>query len=157
MIDKKLNWKLQSRKKENGQSLVEMALVFTTVVFMLSILVDVGRAFFTLIALHDASQEGALYASMKHEDGLWENAILTSSTEPINFKAEYDSGNLRVEKINGSGLCAGFDGLGNANTVIVIVSYDFKFIMPLMDTIVPSGVITLRAQSDSTIMYPPCP
>jgi Flp pilus assembly protein TadG len=159
VIDKKLNWNLNSRKKESGQSLVEMALVFTTVVLILSILVDVGRAFFTLIALHDASQEGALYASMKHEDGSWKDAILTSSTEPIDFQAESDSGIFRVEplQINGTGNCAGFDASGNANTVIVIVSYDFNFIMPLLDTIVPSGQITLRAQSDSTIMYPPCP
>ena len=83
---------------------------------------------------------------------------INSSTDPIDFNAESASGNFKIEplQIIGSGLCAGFDGLGNANTVIVIVAYDFKFIMPMMDTIVPGGEITLRAQSDSTIMYPPC-
>ncbi|MCK5345107.1 MAG: pilus assembly protein, partial [Candidatus Heimdallarchaeota archaeon] len=64
MIDKKIGLKTGNNNKESGQSLVELALVFTTIVFMLSILVDIGRAFFTLIALNDAAQGGAVHASM---------------------------------------------------------------------------------------------
>jgi len=163
--------------RESGQSLVEMALVFTTVLFMLSILVDVGRAFFSFIALHDAAQEGAIHASMdpKYLTAIerWPDAIqaiLTSSSEPIDLQAEYASGNFRVEPLSINDYnyydpghpghvhdCAGFNSTGEANTVNVIVAYDFHFIMPLMDTIVPGGIITLRAQSYSTIMYPPCP
>ncbi len=171
------NRKLNSHKKERGQSLVEMALVFTIVLFMLSILVDVGRAFFSLIALSDAAQEGAIYASMNptyNETDLpttWPETIdriVQSSSAPIDFQAEKDNGNFRVAHpaINGcthhdagcptTNDCAGFDINENANTMNVIVNYDFEFIMPLMDTIIPGGVLTLTAQADSTIVYPPC-
>jgi len=176
MIEKKFAWK--KNIKESGQSLVEMALVFTTVVLMLSILVDIGRAFFVLIALNDAAQEGAIYASMHPTyyeidyDSPWPDTIqmiVTSSSEPIDFEVAMAAGTFRVEhpRINGwshhdPGFpghifdCAGFNSQEEANTVNVIVSYDFEFIMPLMGTLVPGGTITLTAQSDSTIVYPPC-
>ncbi len=174
-IEKKLL--TNTTKKEKGQSLVEMALVFTTLMFMLSILVDIGRVFFALIALNDAAQEGATFASMNpsyneyDEPTSWPETIdriVNSSSAPIDFDAELTNGNFRVghPAINGcthhdwwcptNDDCSGFDSNENANTVNVSVSYDFEFIMPLMDTIVPGGMLTLSAQADSTIVYPPC-
>jgi hypothetical protein len=178
VINKKLVFKTGNNNKENGQSLVELALIFTTIVFMISILVDIGRAFFTLITLNDAAQEGAVHASMNptyyeiDNNSPWQDTIqmiITSSSEPIDFPAELANGNFRVEhpRITGwshedpgfpghTSACAGFNSQNEANTVNVIVSYDFEFIMPYMDVFVLDGILTLTAQSDSTIMYPPC-
>lgn len=173
----KPNWKLNSQNNEKGQSLVELGLLFTTLVLMLGILVDVGRAFFTLIALHDAAQEGAIHSSMNptYNESSYEStwpktktAIITSSNAPINFQAAYDAGTFRIvhPTINGcthhdSGCpttndCSGFDYYGNANTTNVTVLYDFEFIMPLITNLVPGGMLTLSATADSTIVYPPC-
>ena len=90
-------------------------------------------------------------------------------SNPIDFPAEFAAGTFRVEhpEINGwshhdPGFpghindCAGFNSQQDANTVNVIVSYDFQFIMPYMEFFVPDGVLTLTAQSDATIVYPPC-
>ena len=105
VIDKKTGLKTGNNNKESGQSLVELALVFTTIVFMLSILVDIGRAFFTLIALNDAAQEGAVHASMHptylevDNNSPWQDTIqmiITSSSEPIDFQAELANGTFRV-------------------------------------------------------------
>ena len=52
--------------------------------------------------------------------------------------------------------CSGFNNQEDANTVNIRVYYDFEFIMPYMDFFVTDGVLTLTAQSDSTILYPPC-
>lgn len=46
-----------------GQALVELALVLPLLLLMFMGLVDIGRIVFTYIALEDAVQEGALYAS----------------------------------------------------------------------------------------------
>ena len=56
--------KIQKDKKESGQSLVELALSMTLLLILLAGVVDLGRAFFTYIALRDAAQEGASYAAV---------------------------------------------------------------------------------------------
>ncbi len=49
--------------RETGQALVEMAFTVIILVLILSAVVDIGRAFFTYLALHNAAAEGAYYAS----------------------------------------------------------------------------------------------
>ncbi len=51
-------------KRESGQSLVELALSFTFILLILSGAVDIGRAFFSYIAIRDAAQEGAVYGAL---------------------------------------------------------------------------------------------
>jgi Flp pilus assembly protein TadG len=48
---------------EKGQSLLEMMFGMAVIVFILSGIIDLGRAFFTYIALEDAAGEAALYVS----------------------------------------------------------------------------------------------
>lgn len=56
--------------KEQGQSLVELALSLVLLLTLLAGLVDFGRAFFTYVALRDAAQEGAAYASVINPSAL---------------------------------------------------------------------------------------
>jgi Flp pilus assembly protein TadG len=50
-------------RRESGQSLVESALVIPLILLMFMGTVDVGRIVFAYIALEEAVQEGATYAS----------------------------------------------------------------------------------------------
>jgi hypothetical protein len=49
---------------ESGQSLVEMALGMVVLVFLISGLLDLGRVYFTYVALEDGAGEAALYLSI---------------------------------------------------------------------------------------------
>ena len=51
-------------KNERGQSLVELAISLTVLLYLLSGAVEFGIVFFKYIQLRDAAQEGALYASL---------------------------------------------------------------------------------------------
>lgn len=51
------------RRSERGQALVESALSITVLILLLSGLIDVGRAVYTYIAIHNAVAEGAYYGS----------------------------------------------------------------------------------------------
>jgi hypothetical protein len=51
-------------KNEQGQSLVELAVSFLILMFILGGVVDIGRMAFYYIALRDSAQEGASYASI---------------------------------------------------------------------------------------------
>lgn len=53
--------KTRSHSRERGQSLIEVALTLPLLLFIMSIVVDLGRIYFTLIALEDAANEAALY------------------------------------------------------------------------------------------------
>lgn len=52
-----------AHSKQNGQSLVETALVVPLLMLLLVGVVDLGRAMFTKMALANASREGARYGS----------------------------------------------------------------------------------------------
>ena len=72
--------------KEKGQSLVELALTATLMMFLLLGAVDFGFAFLDWIIMRDAAQEGASYGSL-HPGPLCENAldqwVYNASTTPL--------------------------------------------------------------------------
>lgn len=49
------------KKHEKGQSLVELGVSMVLVLILLSGIVDLGRAVFTLLAMQDAAEEGLVY------------------------------------------------------------------------------------------------
>ncbi len=88
--------KYKANKKLNrGQSLVEFTLVLPILMMLLLGLLDFGRAFFTLVALHDAADEGATYAAVRPNDvtGIRARAAAASeyliSVEPSDINVTY--------------------------------------------------------------------
>src|SRR3990172_3740448 len=49
---------------ERGQSLVEFTLMMSIIMILMLGLLDLGRAFFTFLAMQDAAGEGASFASV---------------------------------------------------------------------------------------------
>ena len=63
-----MNKKKYRNKRERGQSLVEAALALPLVIMLMLGMLDLGRAFFILVELNDAADEGAVYAGIDHTD-----------------------------------------------------------------------------------------
>lgn len=63
-LTKRLDVRRRAEQAESGQSLVEMTVGFVILIVMVSGLIDLGRAYFTFVALEDAAGEGALYMSL---------------------------------------------------------------------------------------------
>ena len=59
-----MNKIIRSEPREDGQSMVELALTLTFLLILLAGTMDLGRAFFTWIEMRDAAQEGAVYGSL---------------------------------------------------------------------------------------------
>ena len=135
-------------RSQRGQSMVELALSFTMLMFMLSATVDIGRAFYAYIAIRDAAQEGAAYGSLNPTDvpGIATH-VRYSSTDQFDLTA-VSSVNLNVSWPDGAA-CAG-KGLK------VVVTYDLIFFMPIITTLVPSGKVLLTATMIDTLIAPPC-
>ena len=59
---------MKDKRREQGQSLAEFALVLPIVLLILAGVLDLGRAYFSYVAVTDAAAEGAAYASLHPED-----------------------------------------------------------------------------------------
>lgn len=137
----------KKHRRERGQSLVELAVSFTLLVLLLSIAVDLGRAYYSYVAVREAAEEGALHGSLSPEDtaGI-EARVRTSSTEPVDLG---DETLVTVSSTVIGPACAG-------NSVRVTVSYTFTLTMPLLAPILGTDQIPLTAESTSTILRPEC-
>lgn len=146
-------------KKEQGQSLVELAISFMVIILVLAGAVDFGRAFFALIALRDAAQEGVLYASINPDDeaGI-EARVQTMSDSPIDMAA-IPAADIDVSWSDPSHKCAGFFSSGGSEesyAVTVTVEYDFNFTMPMIQQIFPGGILRFAVDDTHTILAPEC-
>ncbi len=138
---------MQVRKSERGQSLTELAVSFTLLVLILAVTVDLGRVFFSLIAIREAAEEGALYGSLNPSDsGGITQRVRTSSSAPVNLT---NTSEVAVTISLSGTACAG-------NTLTVQVVYDFDLTMPMVSTIIGTSSFPLTAVARSTILRPDC-
>jgi Flp pilus assembly protein TadG len=147
---------MRNRQSEKGQSLIELAVSFTVLLFILGGLVDLGGVFFTLIAIRDAAQEGAVYAAItpvKSETDIraW---VRDSGNHPFDLSTLAD-GDIEILTFNSSGSVAVADAC-SGDFVTVTVTFRHRFIMPLTTGIAP-GPIPIRSSITNTILQPLCP
>jgi Flp pilus assembly protein TadG len=129
-----------SNKSEQGQGLTELAIALPVLLLLLLGVLDVGRAFWALVALKDAASEGALYAAsyptmttqIKERAAESSNALVALS--PDMFSVDY------------------VDPPTAGEPVTVTVTYDLELLNPVINAIVPDGKLILRA-ADAHAIY----
>ncbi len=88
--------KNNGKKSERGQSFMELAISIVFLLTLLAALIDLGWAFYTLIALRDAAQEAAVYASMcPHHPDLIIDRLQKSASAPLDI-SDIPASNVRV-------------------------------------------------------------
>jgi hypothetical protein len=138
---------LNSIKKQQGQSLTEFALSLVIILFLLVVIVDGARALFTFMALRDAAQEGALYASINPcaIDEI-RNHVRQSSDMVSGFNlADGDIAITVDEACTGGGI-----------TVQVTIPA-FQLTMPFVGTFIGSQTVPISASVIDTVLSPKCP
>jgi hypothetical protein len=131
--------------KEQGQSLVEMAIALVILLLLVGGVVDLGRAFFAFMALRDAVQEGALYGSVNPTlTTEIKNHVLSSSDMIPDLVGSDD---ITVTVVGTP--CTG-------NGIRVTATYpDFPITMPFMGTLL-GQTISISATITDTILSPGC-
>jgi len=149
---------LQNKRPERGQSLVELAISLTFIFLLLSGAVTFGMAYFSLLSLNDAAQEGALYGSLKPNDlaGII-NRVQATSTSPVDLSQIPDT-QIVVTYNNGKD-CQGLTppGTGTTNTITVTVTYTYKIFMPFISAAIGGNTIPLKGTATDSILTPACP
>lgn len=142
----KISVRVTSTRSEKGQSLAEMTMVTILLLILIAGIVDLGRAFFHYMALRDAVQEGAVYASINPTLTVEiKNHVLDTSELVAGMITSDD---ITVEVIEKA--CTG-------NSIRVTAIYDdFKITMPFLGTLVGKQTIPIRASVTDTILSPAC-
>lgn len=127
-------------KAERGQSLLELAILFPVLLLILLGILDVGRLYMTMVAIHDAAAEGASYA-----------ASHPSQTDQIQQRAAESSTALTTIDPLLVVVTYG-DSLTSGQPVTVTVNYDYDLLTPVLSAIVPSGTLRVRG-IDTRVIY----
>jgi len=138
---------IQLKKNEHGQSMVELAIVVTILMILLAGTVDLGRAFFTWLAMRDAAQEGAAYGSIEpYNTAELQDRVIDNLEQVVNDPLN----DIDVVPTIHGGACQG-------DTIQVDVIYkDFPITMPFLGTILGTQAITITATVQDTVLTPPC-
>jgi Flp pilus assembly protein TadG len=131
-------------KRQSGQSLVELAISLVLILTLLAGIVDLGMAFFSWVAIRDASQEGAIFGAVCPNDA---DAIVARVRDVSNTPVDLaDTGLVTVNVVTASGVSPG-------NPIEVTVIFDYQSITPGLSGFLPNGgFITLQASTTNTIL-----
>lgn len=144
-------------RSEEGQSLVEFALVFMVFIFLVFAIFDFGHLFFVEMDVQNAIQEAARYGSTGNHlpDPKNPGSSLSRATSIIDTFENDAVGvkvtNIQVSSLNGGSGSAG--GPGDSLTVTATVS--MPLMTPLIARMFPHGQYTFTAST--TVMNEPFP
>lgn len=148
--------KLKNGSKQQGQSLLELALVLPFLLIVVMSVLELGMINLTAITLRDAVQEAASYASVCPTDNAAvRNRLRQSSTFPGDLSGVSD-GDITICVINaGSSTCGGNGIIGSS--VRVSLDYDYSVMTPLLAAMVGGTQMNLPASVERIIISTACP
>jgi len=132
---------MKHRKAEKGQSLLEFALIVPILLIILAGVLDLGRLYYAYVAVTDAAAEGASYAAI-HPQANERAEVLQRAQEASGALVQIDPTMVQVD-------CP---AVAAGAPITVTVSYSFTVATPLLNVIVPSGELRLRAVASEPIL-----
>jgi Flp pilus assembly protein TadG len=125
---------MKREKNPKGQGLLEFALVLPVLILIAMGALDLGRAFFSVIVINNASREGARYFTRYPDDRYTSSGVQYAGTieaalfEASNSGIQIDSTNIDVDISNCSGDFTSDDWC-RGDSIIVTVDYEFNLIL----------------------------
>lgn len=138
-----------SKIAPRGQSLVEFAFSVVFILILLAAAVDAARAFFVYMAIRDAAQEGAIFASVDPcSQSIAKDRVINASDQVRGLGLS--SGDIVVCIPGGAAACAG-------NPIKIQVTYNnFRLTMPFLATFIGTSTIPMKVTVTDTILTPNC-
>ncbi|MFO7743488.1 MAG: pilus assembly protein [Anaerolineae bacterium] len=131
---------MERNQPQRGQSLVEFAIILPVLLIIAAGALDLGRLYFSYVAVTDAASEGAAYAAAhpRDESAVVERARDASTITAADSDVEY--------------FCPTCPAVSSGDPITVTVTYSFTLATPIVEAIVPGGVIPLRAVTTEAIL-----
>jgi Flp pilus assembly protein TadG len=130
-----------NNRKSRGQSLVEVALVLPILVMLLLGLLDFGRAYYTIVALRDAADEGAAFGA-------------TNPSNVAGIRRRAAEASRALVNIQESEVSVSAPVLATGKPITVTVTTTLVLYTPFANTLVSDSKLTLRGHSVRSIINP---
>jgi Flp pilus assembly protein TadG len=156
---KKRSW---NQKAERGQSFVELALSITFLLTLLVVVIDLGWALYTMIALRDAAQEAATFGSICPRDSVGNfneagiiDRLRKSASAPLNMD-DINPADVEVCVVNpaDSSTCGAPIELGNSLRITVTVQH--QIITPFVGNFIGRQTYPLTVTVLDTLLRESC-
>jgi Flp pilus assembly protein TadG len=136
-------------ESQRGQSLTELAITLTILLTLMAGVLDIGRAYYTYLALRDAAAEGAAYGSFNPSDSVEiENRVRRESPPALGGMIDWNGATI-TSTVLGSP-CRG-------GGIEVTAQIDYQLLTPFIGAIAGSQTLPLEATVVNTILSPACP
>jgi len=149
--------RLARPRRPRGQSVVEFALILPVMLILLAAAIDMGRLFYSYVAVENAAKEGAFFGS---RNPLCDDATSASCGNPNNviWHVQNEAPNI------GSGFTTSVACRDLAGSLVqpinncldgfkyqVTVTYPFQMITPILSTIL-GNTLTLHSEAQATVV-----
>ena len=155
--------KLLRRRSQRGQSMLEMALMMVVLLTILSGVLDLGRGFFSFIAIQNAAGEGALYAAINPRCPHASSPSDCTDPNNVDYRAKHESESATERRLidparmivsvtysDGTNQYSGAT-IEEGQPVTVTVLYKFPMVGPFSG-VFPNGELTFMAHSTQNIL-----
>jgi len=154
-------------RAERGQGLVEFSLTLVFLVVLLMGVLDLGRAYFTYLALKDAAEEGAYYGSAFPQcvavGGIAGESPACTVANTIDYRVRNSAPRGGLVDWTGSGAqvvidlpCSTTPSCLQAGQVLTVTaSYGYQLLTPFVGSMFNTQVLTLTARSTAVIIRVP--
>lgn len=140
--------KLQNFKNENGQAMVEFALVLPILLLFIAGIIDFGWIFHNQLAANNASREAARYIAIHYYfdnmDGKTPDEV--GSAENI-AKAKIEENVTAVANINVENIDILGDDANGGEKIKVKFTGDVVILTPFLSTVLGDNIYTIGAES----------
>jgi Flp pilus assembly protein TadG len=137
------NYRFRKDIHNQGQNLLEFALVLPLLIIVLFGVLDLGRVFFASISLTNAVREGARYLTLNPDDVVNDYSPFWKSKSAVIDEAAYSGITIGEGQVTVS--CSNADGddyCDSGSPATVEVSYDFDLVL---GWILPSPITVTRS------------
>ncbi|HET7090925.1 MAG TPA: TadE/TadG family type IV pilus assembly protein [Anaerolineae bacterium] len=138
-----------SHTPERGQSLLEFAIALPVLLILLLGVLDVGRMYFTFLAIQNAAGEGALFAAIKPKciqpsdcpdpDNALYRATHESPAGLIDWQRVTIEAELPSPLIEGA-------------PITITLHYEYDILTPLLSPLLPDGKLRLKARAVQNVI-----
>lgn len=141
---------------EDGQSLVEFAASLVVLLLVLMAVLDIGRAFFTFVAIENAAGEGAIFASyhptwVTQADATaggadypeYENVVARTMNESPSSLVDWSQASVEVQPP---------PLLQTGQPITVTVHFSYTLLTPFMSSLLQDSMLHLKAEASQVIL-----
>jgi Flp pilus assembly protein TadG len=149
------NRRNRRKRSEEGQSLVEFAASLVVLVILVSGVLDLGRAYLTLVAIENGAGEGALFASYHPTWVTYDDAngcAAYPDYEYIEYRATHESPTGLVDWTKATVTVDQPATIETGNPITVTVTYSYTLLTPFISIMVGDDMMPIQASAVQPII-----